>query len=111
MTVIPGLDLLTDTTQNDGIIAAGPLTKQPGTMPFRVVMRVREDEYMPLVVCIQQFDQRPDGTLDLEKAHYHSSNYLRREDLVRANWLFAERVAYYANTMASLYREEPATAG
>jgi hypothetical protein len=93
------------------VIAAGPLSKQPGTVANRVVLvkvesaaQIAGHRYNRFVVYNEFFPNYP----DVSASHYDSGRYFRDEDLVDATKAFAERVAVQANYLASLYRDEAA---
>jgi hypothetical protein len=79
---------------NFRVIAAGPLTHQPHSLPYRIVM---VDYGHELSVHTEIFDL--DGPqVDLAKAcetavsHFHDGNYFKTEDFVKAAQRFAERL-------------------
>lgn len=99
-----------------GIIAAGPITKQPGTAVFRTVLRVLSTPLgfttqTEFVVHYQIWDDQhtlPDGSLSIHPAggcHFEEGQYFTRDKLVEATAAFAKRVANDAASVGSIYRE------
>lgn len=80
------------------ILAAGPLTKQPGTRAFRVVIRLFAYE---ISVHNQIFPEWP----RLDNAEYAEGDYFRLSQLAEATARFAERVRLSAPCIGSIYRE------
>lgn len=82
--------------END-IIAAGPLTKQPHSVPFRVVLRVQPNG--GYVVHNQYFPE-------VGKPSFCDGSYFQTgpENFVDATKKFADRVTRYAPTLATAYR-------
>ena len=94
------------------ILAAGPLTKQPGTRAYRVVLVSRGGE---LVVYNQHFPDFTDmSRIDLlpsEHSYFETGSYFADTELVKATQAFAKRIADHAETLASCYRTDAAPAG
>ncbi len=97
------------------LIAAGPLSKQPCTMPYRVVLIQYNDkqysvhnEYFKDPEIIRRMNE---GILAKEhvwgESHLENGNYFDSDSLVDAVSKFAERVARNAQYHQSLYRDEP----
>jgi len=87
-----------DCTKFGPVIAAGPLSKQPHTIAFRVVLVQRDDG--SFVVWNQYFPNYPDrGEQNLE-----SGDYFQTHQLVESTQRFAERVVRHSGTLASIYR-------
>lgn len=84
----------------EGIIAAGPLTKQPASEPYRWVLR--ENSENRLVVCHQYLGISAHGAM------YHvgwgNGDYFKRGELVEAARKFAGRLVMDAAHYASIYR-------
>ena len=105
---------------NGRLIAAGPLSKQPGTVPFRIVLlaQIRRIEKQNVVVGyvthIEQF-QDADVIDQLTRSvpcsgQYHSylasGEYFSGETAIAsASTSFALRVARNAESLGSLFRE------
>jgi len=99
-----------------GIIAAGPITKQPGTAVFRTVLRVlyspveHQKNWPELVVHYQIWDNQhtlPDSSLGLHPdgpCHFEEGKYFYAEQLPEAMKVFAERIANDAKSVSSIYR-------
>lgn len=99
---------LLQTESNQGtIIAAGPITKQPGTLPLRVVLVDTGDQY---VVWTQVFGDRyrqPDGSLDpVGNGSFNAGTYFQPDELAEATKKFGELVANSAHFIQSIYRED-----
>lgn len=93
----------------DCLICAGPLSKQIGTMPFRIVLvRVGNE----LAVYTELFDTEglPKPSFDhavnddVPESHLECGSYFRSDELVKAVQKFAERVERSATSLQSLYR-------
>lgn len=89
---------------SDGVIAAGPLSKQPMTKAYRIVLLEQDDG--KFVVCSQCFDFDEFG--DVTQYSRGDGDYFKQSDLVRATDRFAQRVKIHAGYLQSLYREEEA---
>jgi len=101
------IGLPTGTASNGSrtIIAAGPLTKQPGTIPYRhVIVRYENGSYS---VHSEGFD-----SLDGTKSHLSNGHYFEAgpEGFVKAQEKFAERIVNHAKMHATIYRETAAVA-
>ena len=79
------------------LLAAGPLTKQPNTVAYRVVLRYKNSEY---VVHHQYF---PDWPNHLTCSYFESGLY--SDDLEEAMGLFAERICDHATYTDCLLRK------
>ena len=98
--------------KTDGVIACGPLTHQPMTQPYRVVLVALEDQF---VVWDQFFDLETDvptvDTLeDYDTGDYANGDYFRADQLDQATARFAERLATCAEYVKSIYRMVSVTA-
>jgi hypothetical protein len=83
---------------SDGtIIAAGPITKQPGTVAGRQVIAVTGKE---LIVATQYFPEFPGVT----EYNFENGNYLGLDQLDVAQSVFAKRLADNADSVRSIYR-------
>lgn len=95
-----------------GIIAAGPITKQPGTAVFRTVLRVISTlrETPEFVVHHQIWDDQhtlPDGSLSIHPdgpCRFEEGQYFYAEQLPDAMAAFAKRIASDAENVKSIYR-------
>lgn len=91
----------------DNVLAMGPLSKQPGSTPYRIVLIERDDK---LIVYAQGFKENENGTLDFGKTSFSQGDYYGPDELVKATQRFAERTAKHAEYLQSLYRvDEPVT--
>lgn len=90
---------------NGVIFAAGPLTEQPGSTPYRYVLVEREHDF---VVWKEKFDEMPKpGTVETDSpSHFSNGHYFSKKELVKAVTNFGERIAETAEFMESLYRED-----
>ena len=95
-----------------GVIAAGPITKQPGTAVFRTILRlIGTVEEPELAVHYQIWDDQhtlPDGSLSIHPeggCHFEEGRYFRGDQLAEATAAFAKRVACDAECVKSIYRE------
>lgn len=95
---------------NVKIIAAGPITKQPSTQPYRIVLAATETEF---VVWTEYFHGFGGNSLSeaLQHENVHSSfdhgNYYKPDELAEAMRKFAQRVNNNADYAESVYRELP----
>ena len=113
------------------LIAAGPLTKQPGTKPFRTVIVQYADESLSVHdECFQNeavIEQINDGDLGepnilpgwigrpvnkgrpcavCHPSYLHQGSYFKSHQLVEATQCFAERLTRLSMYLESIYREE-----
>ncbi len=100
--VVWGL-LLTD----DSVFAAGPLTKQPGTVAYRIVLR-KINGARPFVVHMERFPEFTVEHPDFKNPTYDGGQYFEVGELDKAIKAFGERVAANADYVRSLYRDENA---
>lgn len=97
-------------------IAASPLVKQPGTMPYRIVLKHWGDEFAVFTEYFggEDFFHYADAgdyfpyKKETGPARFRSLTY--REAFVRALHCFAERTAKQAGFCESICREELAVA-
>ena len=91
------------------IVAAGPLSKQPGSTPYRIVLVAYADGSYS--VHHQTF--REDDMDKLQRGEFHTissslahGSYFREgpEELVKATVKFADKVTAHAPYLASLFR-------
>lgn len=94
-----GIDLEEETSacyENCKIIAAGPLTKQPGTIKYRWVLL--------------EWDNRPGFSLHreshYEKISFSSGTYFEKDQLAEAVKQFGEKMVCESEYMDSVYRDE-----
>lgn len=83
------------------ILAAGPLTAQPGSAIFRVVLAVRDNF---IVVWSQRFE-RDDDESPVRHTGFDSGDYFLPEELAKATAKFAARIKADSACYASVYRE------
>ena len=98
------IELGSDGTQ---VLAAGPLSRQPGTMPYRIVLLGRANgSYSVHSQMFETLEPVPSGD------HFMSGDYFApgANGLVGATKRFGERVAANAEYLASLWREETVAA-
>ena len=94
------------TPPNATIIAAGPLTKQPSSDVYRIVLRdLGEDGF---VVHSQSF-RLCDGRLIPEG--YSNGDYYKADSLVRATVRFCERLKQHAKYFLSIPEQVNGTNG
>jgi hypothetical protein len=86
-------------------IAAGPISKQPGTIANRVVLVAsgQTDRHSQFAVYMEMFPNYP----DVKESHFSDGNYFKADQLVEATKRFAQRVTNNAGYLTSLYRDEP----
>lgn len=97
--VHPLMDMV-EMPQAATLIAAGPLTKQPATMAYRIVLVSRcSGDY---VVWKQYFSNYP----DIRKSHYESGSYFKPDEFSVAAAEFGRRVTDDARFYDSLYRDD-----
>lgn len=89
-------------TSHLNIVAAGPLTKQPGTNPYRFVIVAYENGEFS--VHTEYFSD----ITNLKKSSLSNGHYFKAgpEGFVKAVEKFSEKVAQHAEYMASVYRAE-----
>ena len=102
------------TPNGSELLAAGPITNQPGTNPFRVILVSWHGEF---VVWNQYWDKHEiapnetlrhfdEGALSVKGAGYaDQGDYFQPSEFAEATARFAERVARSASTIKSIYRE------
>lgn len=86
------------------LLAAGPMTKQPSTIAYRIVMVAEWSNCHKMgriVVWNQGFNDWP----DLENTHFYSGDYYRLDQLAEATARFAKRIADSAESIKSIYEE------
>ncbi len=86
------------------VIAAGPLTKQPLSIPYRIVLVQYDDGHFS--VHFEQFKEMPEGATDvIKKCNFYEGSYFGPHQLPEAVKCFGERLVKreYINVM-SLYR-------
>lgn len=89
---------------NGHIVAAGPITKQPGTRAYRIVLTITlSGEY---TVHTQSFDD----SAKLEKSDFSNGHYFGAgpKQFQEAIAKFSEKVAKHAEFCSSIYREQVA---
>lgn len=105
-------DSVRGSISKDRLIAAGPLTKQPGSRPYRIVL-LQMQSYHEFIVCHEFFPNDfsidvYDGLSEVETFREHG-HYFNSHEFVQAVQKFAEVVNKHAtNYYQSLYREEAA---
>lgn len=87
----------------DGIIASGPLTRQPGSKPYRLVLCSAPDGQF--VVRKDSFPGMPDEGAPLPKSSVqHSGSYFPASKFADAVAAFADQLRAEADSYRSLYR-------
>lgn len=91
------------------LIAAGPLTAQPGSMTSRVVLIVTDTGGQfglgQLIVYDEVFSMYREAG-DTESSYYSSGKYFSLSEMKEATAYFANRIASRAEDMLSVYRVE-----
>ena len=83
---------------NDTIIAAGPLTKQPGTIAYRWVLFVSGPQIIMRRECF------PNG-FDEDVSYFSDGKYFELDELALAVRAFGDRVGADSRYMDSVYRD------
>jgi len=87
------------------LLAAGPITKQPSTVAFRVVLVGRETEDVehphPFVVWVERFPNFP----SLEGSSFSSGEYFLFHDFDKAVQTFGLLIMNGAKFIPSIYRD------
>ena len=96
-----GLKIVSEDSERDDLryIAKGPITKQPGTIAYRIVLFSGDQGF---VVYVQQFYDYP----DLNSNVLYDGTYFNKEQFSNAVKFFGEKIANSAKCMDSLYREK-----
>jgi hypothetical protein len=103
--------LLIGTATRNKLIAAGPLTKQPETLPYRIVLIANgpkftvHTEYFDDSQIIEKTANAQPGDPILAESSLSGGNYFNADELVKATIAFAERLAKNAEYIQSIYRE------
>ena len=97
------LGTATTTDSDDILVAAGPLSKQPCSLPFRVVLVKTKTQF---IVYNETFRQEVLSEFRTNQSDFCSGDYFKDTELVAATKKFAERVVRKSETLQSLYREE-----
>ena len=101
LTGVPVTDI--NTQLLDGhIIAAGPITKQPGSQANRVILANTGSHF---VVWRQYFPNWTLEQLDTTNSEFETGNYFNPDQLSEATAMFAERLADTTACIKSIYRE------
>ena len=95
------------------LIAAGPLSHQPNTVPLRIVLVDTGNEFAVYEECFR-VPGEPDG--DLKKqcldenttSNFYHGDYFPHNEIDNATRCFAARVTKGAAHLPSIYREETA---
>ena len=88
------------------VIAASPLTLQPGSMAYRIVVAV----YLEQFVVYNEYFKVEGVVEDLADAcakadsYFENGNYFQPTELAEATHEFAKRVARHADFIKSIYR-------
>lgn len=89
---------MSDRDESYRIIAAGPLSKQPGTIYYRIILV--EYENGSFSVHSQGFNEKADLKANV-KGSWQSGNYFRKDEIAQATKKFAERVSSQASFLNS----------
>lgn len=89
------------------VIAAGPLSKQRGTMAYRVVLCWHEPR-QEFVVWNQQFPRYTIDNPDCSNSNASEGSYFKVDELRYATECFAERVGKHARYLESLNSDQVA---
>ena len=95
--------------QEYDIIAAGPMTIQPGTMPYRVILIQTGTKFC---LCTQSFDENVQlDRLHCSKSYLSNGSYYGLDQFCNAAEDFGNKIANHArNHYESIYRNAPQTA-
>jgi len=87
------------------VIAAGPITHQPHSRAYRVVLVNKGNRF---VVWNQYFDlgTTVDHLSDCDNGFFGDGSYFRPNQLAEATECFGRRIADTAHHIKSIYREE-----
>jgi len=99
--------LVVTETPDATVIAAGPITKQPHTLPTRVVLCVtRRGEYVVWNEYLSGL-YTDDGTLSPTHYSFSDGNYFRPQEFEKAQTRFAERLLKQVTSgnIASVFRD------
>jgi hypothetical protein len=82
-------------TGNERVLAAGPITHQPHTRPYRIVLVDQGHEFSvhSEVFEIDQPQEDLAAACQSAKSYFHEGNYFKPHDFVKAANRFAERLA------------------
>lgn len=96
-----GLKIVSEDSERDDLryIAKGPITKQPGTIAYRIILVSNERGF---VVYTEQFNHYP----LLNVSGLCMGHYFKSGQFAEAVKCFGEKVADSAKYMDSLYREK-----
>jgi hypothetical protein len=93
------------------LLASTPITKQPGTLPYRIVLIL--DERTDQLIVWQQlwsnYDTDPHDKTKLcvlGQGHFEDGSYFTADQLHLALARFAERVARMAPFVETIYRDD-----
>lgn len=84
------------------ILACSPVVKEPGTLPYRIVLIDNGENLVVWHECWKQYEENPLKLIG--KSHHLSGNYFDRTELSLAMERFAERVKRQAKTVLSISR-------
>ena len=93
----------------DAIMAASILTKQPATMPYRIVLRlINVSDHVEWVVHTQLFTNYTIGEngLELGEPSYDTGDYFQFEEMVEAYQRWVKRSSESANHIGSIFRQQ-----
>ena len=89
---------------NNNVFAAGPITKQPGTTAYRIVLRKLNGNH-PFVVHTQHFPNYEVDFPDFSKNYFSNGTYFTANELTKAVECFGKKIVENAVFLASLYME------
>ncbi len=92
------------------VMAAGPLTKQPGTSAYRIVLACTGDQFVVWTEYFPHLTGSKDLSLDAVdvSSYVESGDYFKLNELAAATERFAERVKAHAGYIESVYRDAAA---
>lgn len=94
--------LVLDLRKSESVIAAGPIVKQPATVPFRVVLRCNGNEFVVHDESWNDYDIHNGQLVLLGQSGFTKGDYIA--DLPTAIQRFAERLAEFADFAKSAVR-------
>jgi hypothetical protein len=87
-------------------LASTPVIKQPGTLPYRIVLVTNGDQFIVYTQYFNTYQVDPlSGYLETSNPSFSNGNYFGSDLLHRALKCFGERVAKDSVHIESIYRE------
>jgi hypothetical protein len=102
------IDLTPDVdTKGFTYLATTPVIKQPGTLPYRIVLVCNGDQFIVYNQYFNKYHVDPlSGYLETAKPSFSDGNYFGNQHLHAALKCFGNRVAKDAVHIESIYRKE-----